>query len=248
MNLIPDQNPLPARPATPPWGVVASIAWVVLAFIAGMIMAAAAYALLKGGRTESARTSYDGVAIALGILASVPVQVAVLAYAAQWRRWRVSDYLGLAWPRRADVVVAALSVIAMTVVFDGIQLLSGRDLVPAFQIEAYQSAKAGGALLAFTLALVLVAPVGEEIAFRGFLHRGFAQGGRDGLAIVAIALAWALLHIQYDWLGMAQVFTAGLVLGWFRWVSGSTALTIVMHMAINLEAMLETAIKMELLS
>jgi membrane protease YdiL (CAAX protease family) len=57
-----------------------------------------------------------------------------------------------------------------------------------------------------------------------------------------------LLHIQYDWLGMAQIFAAGLTLGWFRWASGSTALTIIMHVLINFEAMLETAIKVELLS
>jgi membrane protease YdiL (CAAX protease family) len=63
-----------------------------------------------------------------------------------------------------------------------------------------------------------------------------------------IALAWALLHVQYDWLGMAQVFTAGLMLGWFRWASGSTTLAIVMHVLINFTAMIETAIKMEWLS
>jgi membrane protease YdiL (CAAX protease family) len=32
----------------------------------------------------------------------------------------------------------------------------------------------------------------------------------------------------------------GLVLGWFRWVSGSTILTILLHGLINLEGMLET--------
>jgi membrane protease YdiL (CAAX protease family) len=47
---------------------------------------------------------------------------------------------------------------------------------------------------------------------------------------------------------MAQIFTAGLLLGWFRWASGSTTLTIVMHILINAQAMLETSIKAELLS
>jgi hypothetical protein len=36
--------------------------------------------------------------------------------------------------------------------------------------------------------------------------------------------------------------------GWFRWASGSTSLTIVMHVLINAEAILETTIKVELLS
>ena len=94
----------------------------------------------------------------------------------------------------------------------------------------------------------MVAPVGEEIAFRGFLYRGLMRPGYEMLTIVAISVAWALLHIQYDWLGMAQIFAAGLTLGWFRWASGSTTLTIIMHVLINFEAMLETATKVELLS
>jgi membrane protease YdiL (CAAX protease family) len=134
------------------------------------------------------------------------------------------------------------------IVFDALMVVSGRDLVPPFQVEAYQSAKDAGWMLGLMLAIVVVAPVGEEIAFRGFLYRGLVRPGYEQLAIVVISLAWALLHIQYDWLGMAQIFAAGLTLGWFRWASGSTTLTIIMHVLINFEAMLETAIKVELLS
>ena len=105
-----------------------------------------------------------------------------------------------------------------------------------------------GVIAGSILAIVVIAPVGEEVAFRGFLYRGFARPGREVIAIVSISLAWALLHIQYDWLGMAQIFAAGLMLGWSRWASGSTTLTIVMHVLINAEAMLETTIKMEWLS
>ena len=68
------------------------------------------------------------------------------------------------------------------------------------------------------------------------------------VAVAVISLAWALLHIQYDWLGTAQIFLLGLMLGWFRWASGSTLLTIGMHILINLESMIETWIKVELFS
>ena len=93
-----------------------------------------------------------------------------------------------------------------------------------------------------------VAPIGEETCLPRLSYRGLVRPGHELLAIVVISLAWALLHIQYDWLGMAQIFAAGLVLGWFRWASGSTTLAIIMHVLINVEAMLETAIKVELLS
>ena len=40
-------------------------------------------------------------------------------------------------------------------------------------------------------------------------------------------------------------FVAGLVLGWFRWATGSTILSIGMHILVNCQSMLGTWIKME---
>jgi uncharacterized protein len=51
------------------------------------------------------------------------------------------------------------------------------------------------------------------------------------------------MHVQYDWLGIGQVFVTGLVLGWLRWRSGSTWLTIALHMLVNLEGTLEAIAK-----
>ena len=44
--------------------------------------------------------------------------------------------------------------------------------------------------------------------------------------------------------GITQVFLTGLVLGWVRWRSGSTTLTSLLHMLVNLGATVETIIKM----
>jgi hypothetical protein len=245
MSLTENRGPTP--PHAPPWGIPATILWVLAAFLLSIVVATVAFAAWQGD--HSPRTfAYDGVVITIGAFASVPVQIAVLAFAARWRGWAPADYFALNVPRRGEFVFAALCVIALDLAFDVSLYFSGRDLVPSFQVEAYQTAKDAGWLIWLTLAIVAVAPIGEEIAFRGFLYRGLVRPGSEMLAIAVIALAWAMLHIQYDWLGMAQIFAAGLMLGWFRWASGSTTLTIFMHILINLEAMIETAIKMELLS
>ena len=144
--------------------------------------------------------------------------------------------------------MAVTAVLALDFAFDGLLYVTGRDLVPSFQSDLYQSAKDAGWLAGLTFAIIVVAPIGEEVVFRGFLYRGLALPGREMLAIAFIALVWTLLHIQYDVVGMIQVFAIGLMFGWFRWASGSTALTITMHVLINLEAMIETAIKVELVS
>ena len=144
--------------------------------------------------------------------------------------------------------MAVACVIVVILLFNTLLYLTGRELVTSFQIEAYRTAKDAGWLLGLLLAIVVFAPIGEEIAFRGFLYRGWAHPGGELYAIALIALIWALLHIQYDWLGMAQIFAMGLLLGWFRWASNSTTLTILMHVLINFEAMIETAIKVEYFS
>jgi membrane protease YdiL (CAAX protease family) len=236
--------PQPGR--LPPWGVFASAGWVVLAFVIAGIASALAFGVWRGGGIRSAASNYDGTVVAFGLIAWIPVVVLVLAGAVQLRRWTAVEYLALGMPRRAEVIVAVLALIALDLVFLALLALTGHDIVTPFQIEAYRTAKEAGWLFWLFVAIVLFAPVGEEIAFRGFLYRGWALPGRERIAVAAIAFVWALLHIQYDWLGMLQIFVIGLMLGWFRWVSGSTTLTILMHALINLEAMLETAIKVEL--
>ena len=85
--------------------------------------------------------------------------------------------------------------------------------------------------------------------FRGFLYRGWIQSQRSVVPGVAIISAlWASMHAQYDWFGLLQIFLMGLLFGWARWRSGSTALTMLMHGIANLWAMLETVVKVQWLS
>jgi membrane protease YdiL (CAAX protease family) len=84
--------------------------------------------------------------------------------------------------------------------------------------------------------------------FRGFVYRGFVRRpGNEPIAIVVISLAWMLLHVQYDWRDLPQIFIIGAALGWIRWSSGSTVLTIFLHALLNLWATIETVITLELL-
>ena len=44
---------------------------------------------------------------------------------------------------------------------------------------------------------------------------------------------------------LAQIFLIGLLLGWLRWASGSTLLTIVLHMLANLTATIQAIVAVE---
>ena len=89
----------------------------------------------------------------------------------------------------------------------------------------------------------------HELDKRGFLFRGWVTSERRAiLGILIISALFAAIHIQYDWFGILQVFFIGLLLGLVRWRSGSTTLTILMHVLANLWATVETMIKVEWLS
>ena len=144
-------------------------------------------------------------------------------------------------PRRADVIVGIISVIAFIALADLVSWLAGRDVITRFQNDIYTTAAAQGWLALLWFAVIVVTPIGEESLFRGFLFRGWYREPQDAwIAIVLSAVFFALLHVQYDWFVIAQVFGFGLLLGWMRWVSGSTLLTMALHALINCEGMIET--------
>ncbi len=85
--------------------------------------------------------------------------------------------------------------------------------------------------------LVVFAPVSEELLFRGFGYKGLAVSriGPFG-AIVITSAIWTVIHVQYDWAVLAQVFIFGIVLGVARWQSGSIWPPMIAHALINLVA------------
>ena len=107
--------------------------------------------------------------------------------------------------------------------------------------DVLKSAQADGALWLLVIAFCVAAPMWEEIFARGFLYRGWSESrlGVTG-AIFLSSLAWTSLHLQYDWFFFGEVFSIGLLLGYLRYRTGSTWLTIVLHGINNLAATIQT--------
>jgi len=191
----------------------------------------------------------DGSVLALVTIVAGPVWIATMAFAARWRGWGVRDYLALVVPRRSEIAFGFACMAALLIAFDLLTLAAGRDVVPAFMFESYKTARASGSLVPFLIAVVIIGPVTEEVVFRGFLFRGLSESflGVVG-TLVATSAAWAALHVQYDWMTIAQIFLIGLLLGWLRWASSSTLLTIMLHVLANFAACIQAAIKVEWMS
>src|SRR5262249_18887029 len=56
----------------------------------------------------------------------------------------------------------------------------------------------GAATVIFAISVVVVAPVGEELLFRGVLLRGLQRRLPTGQAVAVSALAFALVHVVLD--------------------------------------------------
>jgi uncharacterized protein len=221
------------------WGLAATVGFSFLALGFGQAVGIAALSAASG--FDPSRATLDGSAIAISLLVGNPVQIITLALAARMTGENLLTYFALNVPRWRDVIISVAGLAVVILVGDVLTLAFGRDLVPAFQLQIHRSALAEGSLISLWLALIVVAPVGEELLFRGFLFRGFVRGPRDALpGILAIALIWSLLHIQYDWFGASLVFAIGAFLGYVRLYFGSTTIVILLHMLLNLESVLET--------
>lgn len=233
--------------AVKPWGRGTTFALAIFALLAGQF---AALIALTWWYSQSIghlpNFSGDGAAIALIIAVSTPVEVLLLALFARRTGASAAEYLGLIWPRRGEAAFGFAAMAALIIAGNVLSWLLGRSLVTPFQLDIYTTASAGGWLLWLWLAIVVFTPIGEEIIFRGFLFRGWLRAPRDAWAVIAVtSLLWAIIHLQYDWYVIGQIFVFGLLLGWLRWASGSTILTILLHALINAEGMFETFVDLK---
>ena len=226
-----------------PWGRFSTLGLAAFALLAGQFIALAALTWFYGlPLTRLPNLAGDGVAVTVIILVSTPIEVVLLMLFAA-RCGPAAEYLGWTVPKRADVIFGIVSVAIFIVLADIVSWLAGHGLVTSFQTDIYSTASTQGWLVALWLAIMIVTPFGEETLFRGFLFRGWFREPKDAwLAIVGTAALFGLLHVQYDWFVIAQVFGFGVLLGWMRWVSGSTLLTMLLHGLINFEGMIETLI------
>jgi hypothetical protein len=190
-----------------------------------------------------------GPFVAVVTIGAAIVPLAVIAFAVRGAGCRLSEYLGLQFPERRYVLLGLLTLAIIIPLVDLVSWFAGYAVTPQFVVEIYRSARDSGALLLLIVALVFAAPAVEEILFRGFLLPGLSASWiGPGGAILLTSIIWTLLHAQYQPFYLIQIMVLGIVFGWLRLQSGSTALTIGLHGILNLTALLQAAFVEEWLS
>jgi uncharacterized protein len=243
-----------ARPQLPfaqaPWGFWASVGIVALVFAvqnfaASFIVLPFLVPLLHDLHDplvllSAKELQSNGLLLSLSAIATTPLCIVILlAFADMRPGWPLRKYLALQRPRLLSIIGWLLALVAFMYATEAVSHLVGHRSISDFQINAFRTA---GFLPLLYVAIVVMAPLLEELIFRGFLLQGFRHSVVGvGWAVVISSAMWASLHIQYDFFDIFSIFLLGLLFCAARLRSGSLYVPIAMHMFMNLVATLQTA-------
>jgi membrane protease YdiL (CAAX protease family) len=143
--------------------------------------------------------------------------------------WRSLGWVTPSWP--AALVAGAGFGAAIVVVFLGNVINT-----PNAENEITKLMKDPVSLVLMALFGVLIAPLCEELAFRGFLQPLLVRSFGIWPGIVGAAIPFGLLHFREygnSWRHALLISLAGGAFGWMRQKTGSTMASTVMHAAYN---------------
>jgi len=228
------------------WGFWGTLLWggvIAVLLLVGQILPIYLYRLFEGKEDtiDSFFLSLDAVEqnaflLSLSVIGSALLVVPlVLGMAKLKRNSSLRDYFAFN-PISWGTVWRWMLVLLALLLFESFAIEAlGVEEIPSFMMNIeYPSALSMWVLL---FAVIFMAPLVEEIVFRGFLLKGFSQTfmGAYG-AIVVTSLLWAMLHMQYELAYVAVIFVVGLVFGYARLKTNSILTPLMMHFVMNLVA------------
>jgi len=239
-------------PDSPKWGTWGTILWgVLILFVYILVQAlmvagfAFKHALEEGDTSPDAIQAYtytleaDGLLMSIATVLGLIVCIPLICGIVKLKKGSVlKAYLGLKQVPFFKALPWVATVCMVLLITDLSSILQGLPVTPEIMIELYESSTYP---LLFWFAIVFAAPVAEEFIFRGFMLANVPKG-RVALtvALVLTSTIWASLHFQYERIdAFIFIFVIGCVLGLVRIKTGSLILCIILHMLINLGAMIQ---------
>jgi membrane protease YdiL (CAAX protease family) len=173
-------------------------------------------------------------AMAITLLAMQTTTVVLVWSVAGWFGGRRREVLALgAWPGMGRIAVACVGAMAVLAPYNLAVFWLAPD-VWAADLLPFKQVIQSPASPVFLVAIVVGAPLSEELLFRGFLQSALAPSriGFVGASAVTTIL-WTGLHAGYSLIGLAEVFLIGLYLAWTLWWTGSLWAPLICHAVYN---------------
>jgi membrane protease YdiL (CAAX protease family) len=191
----------------------------------------------RGGPLDPER---DALTVLLtGVPASSLALIGIAALAARGP-WRLALRLVPGRLPARGVVAAVVGILALSQALESLAQVLGVGRGPALDwlIHALADARPAALLLAVVVVGGL-APLGEELFFRGYMLTQLRQVWSAGPAIVVTALAFGLIH--GEWIHGALAAGLGLYLGYLVERTGSVVPAVICHAANNTASVLLSA-------
>lgn len=234
--------------STTPWGAGATAGWGILIVIAFFIFQGFVY--LGFAAVEAVRNpgiSFDAIMKSIGTngfvmsvtsCVTTPLSIGLIVLFVWLRQGpSVKRYLGLnaIAPRTIFIWIGIVTLFALA--SDVVTRFLGRPVVPEFMVQVYETVSVAPLLW---IALIVAAPLFEEVLFRGFLFEGFQHSKLGPIGTILLtSLGWTVLHLQYGVYELGTIFVLGILFGVARLQTTSIYPPLVMHALFNLFAMVQ---------
>lgn len=230
----PDPEPLPGAPETwpPSWGI-GDFVWIYIAGIfASLVGATIGFAI-----TGDTSGHVGALTTALSTLAQFGTWFGLVVYIARSKGRSVRADFGLTLQTRdwwAPFAGLGLFVIGSVLIQPIVNMINESQ-----QVVQDLDHASGPKLAVFAVVAALVAPVCEELLFRGLLLRALRRRMSPEMAVIVQALAFALAHPMLsptlgDLAVVPALFLLGAVSGVVAVRRGNLSASIMMHIGFNL--------------
>lgn len=236
-------------PFTWSWGrVVGYSILIAVVFLAAQISAVvavgvASIVLVRGFNPYQWNAANDGVVVIAATFAAAAACILLVRLLVGRHEPSPWKFLGLNPARGADVRFVSIVMLLFIAITDPINVwLLNRPLVPPFWLQVYASSRVPAMLF---VVMAVVAPISEELLFRGFLFGVLRAKGLSAVWTVAVtSAAFTLVHTEYDLYDLLHVSIVGALLGWARVRYDSIIPSMTMHALSNAVAFVESALIM----
>lgn len=245
-NESPEELSAPSIPQNKRWGFWATLGFSLLIVGAFLLAQGVAGAIMTGielaDNPELEKDAYlknlmgDGFFISLATIVSAWIGILTLGTFVLLRKGiSLQEYLGIR-DQPVKAYAGWLGITFLFLVFWGVLGTLMEAPEAEWMQETYHSA---GNLPLLWVAIVIAAPLMEELFFRGFLFEGLRDSRVGSVGAVAItSVIWGAIHLQYAMFQMVMIGLMGVLLGIAKIKTQSVNITIAMHAFLNLIAML----------
>ena len=204
---------------------------IVSAFLAGAIIASLGTLYAQ---------SYQKVITFASFIIGQGLMVVPLFYYLRYKKLSIIDSIRIRPLKHKTVLSIVLFSLGLIVLSDALdRILQVYIPAPEYIVDLNHLLKPESLFSGFLLffAVVILAPLGEEIIFRGFLQQILETQWKDTTrAVLFTAFLFSLIHMNPYW--FFQIYILGVFLGFLAWKTNSIVAPLILHGLNNFIALL----------